>query len=458
MPHLIRHPAKTKYRGFSNKFQTVFLDSLKPTINQIKYCYILSAFFCIVFSGCAFTALEKEVALFNQTSRLQGTLTNTSPHKKPLVVLVYQFQDNEKKLVTYSIHHTPRTFTFVQLPGRYLIAAFEDANEDFVYQPTEYAGYVGNPSIITIEPGKDILHLDLTLQHPDDVTLTEAPNLTSPATNMTLRFPKTRAGEIVTLEDPRFSRENGRVGLWEPIQFLRTVGGGVFFLEPFDSEKIPVLLVHGIGGYSEEMTSFIHQLDQTRFQPWIFNYPTGLRLDMATEFLRRSLSKILVKYKYNKLVIIAHSMGGLVARSLVNTSVCCIVHGFEEQQYKLLFITLSTPWGGHQAAQIGVDYAPAVIPSWLDMVPDSPFQRTLFQKPLPDYIEYYLFFSFQGGRNIFTNGNDDGSVSLASQLKPQAQDAAIRMFGFNENHTSILSSPHATAKIVGILTTFANRE
>ena len=458
MPHLTRPPAKTKYKGFSYKFQTVFLASLKPTITEIKYGYILLAFFCIILSGCAFTALEKEVTLFNQTSRLQGTLTNTSPHEKPIVVLVYQFQKNEKKLVTYSIFHSSGTFTFVQLPGRYLIAAFEDENEDFVYQPTEYAGYVDNSSILTLEPGKDISHLDLTLQHPDDVVLAEAPNLTSNGTNMALRFPKTRAGEIVTLEDTRFSPENGRIGLWEPIRFLQTVGGGVFFLEPFHPEKIPVLLVHGVGGYSEKMTPLIHEFDRTHFQPWIFNYPTGLRLDMATEFLRRSLSKILVKYKYDRLVIIAHSMGGLVARSLVNTSVCCIVNGFEEQQYKLLLLTLSTPWGGHQTAQIGVDYAPAVIPSWLDMVPGSPFQRTLFKTPLPDNIEYYLFFSFLGGRNLFTNGNDDGTVSLASQLKPQAQEAAIRIHGFNENHTGILSSPDAIAKIMELLTSFAKHK
>lgn len=64
--------------------------------------------------------------------------------------------------------------------------------------------------------------------------------------------------EIVTLDDPRFSLENGRLGLWEPIQFLRTVGGGVFFLEPFDPEKIPVILVHGLGGYTEDIISLIH--------------------------------------------------------------------------------------------------------------------------------------------------------------------------------------------------------
>jgi len=232
-------------------------------------------------------------------------------------------------------------FTFIRLSGQYLIAAFEDANEDLEYQPTEYAGYVDNGSTITVKPGEDIYNLDLTLKHPDTVTLVEAPDLTSPATKVALDLSEIRAGEIVTLQDSRFSLENGQLGLWEPIQFLRTVGGGVFFLESFDPEKIPVLLVHGIGGYTEEISSLIRQLDRTRFQPWIFNYPSGLRLDMAAEFLRRSLSEIFVNYKFNKLVLIAHSMGGLVSRSFVNT----LARKDVERQFKLLFLTLSTPWG-----------------------------------------------------------------------------------------------------------------
>jgi hypothetical protein len=77
---------------------------------------------------------------------------------------------------------------------------------------------------------------------------------------------------------------------------------------------------------------------------------------------------------------------------------------------------------------------------------------------LSNHIEYYLFFSIKGARNPFTNGNDDGTVSLVSQLKPEAQDSTIKTVGFNENHPSILHSPHTTAKIRTLLTIFANRE
>ena len=143
-------------------------------------------------------------------------------------------------------------------------------------------------------------------------------------------------------------------------------------------------------------------------------------------------------------------MGGMISRSLINH----IAERDTHQKANLLFITISTPWGGHQAAQFGVDFAPAVIPSWVDMVPNSPFQQTLFQTPWPDRMKYYLFFSFKGGRNPFTNGNDDGTVSLISQLKPEAQEAAVKLFGFNEDHTSILKSIQVSKKINQILLSF----
>lgn len=421
----------------------------------IHFCPIVALGIAVVlFSGCAFEKLEKEVAILDQTSILQGNISNPSPHKKPLIILLYRILDNEKKLVAYSIHHTPGTFRFVRLPGQYVIAAFEDANEDLVYQPTEYATYFNDAAVISVNQNEDHLDLNLTLRNPGNTTLTESPDLTSPATTAQLDLPRVQAGEIVTLKDKRFSKKNGQLGLWRPIKFLRKVGGGVFFLEPFDSEKIPVIFIHGVGGNPEQWTSMIQRLDRTRFQPWLVFYPSGLRLTMCTEFLVQSLSKIYMQDKFQKVVVMAHSMGGLLSRSLVNT----VVEKDVEQKLKVLFLTLSTPWGGHQAAQIGVDHAPAVIPSWIDMIPNSPFQQELFATPLSDHVDYYLFFSFKGGHNPFTDGNDDGTVSLVSQLKLEAQDSAIKTIGFNETHDGILRSPHAIKKIGTLLTDFANQE
>ena len=124
-------------------------------------------------------------------------------------------------------------------------------------------------------------------------------------------------------------------------------------------------------------------LDRTRFQPWVVFYPSGFRLSWIAEGIRQSLSEVFVNQKFEKLIVIAHSMGGMIARSLLNV----VAQTYEVEHGEIMFITLSTPWGGHQAAQIGVDYAPAVIPSWVDMVPGSPFQQRLVSDAMAGFDE-----------------------------------------------------------------------
>ena len=114
-------------KGLSQKYES------RPFLIPIACRYILSVIMCLIFSGCMFKSLEKDLAILEQTSRLEGTISNPSPHQKPIIVLVYQLQEANKKLVVYSVQHRPGTFKFTRFPGRYLIAAFEDANEDLVY-------------------------------------------------------------------------------------------------------------------------------------------------------------------------------------------------------------------------------------------------------------------------------------------------------------------------------------
>ncbi len=228
---------------------------------------MMAAILCFAFQSCAFWKLENGVELLDQTVLLQGEVTSTSSMNKPLVVVLYELVAGTKRLVAYSIYHPEGRFTFVSTPGRYIIAAFEDVNEDLTYQLTEYAGYVENGSGITVLAGNDLLDLNVTLHPPDLMTLQETPNLSSPATAAELDLPNLQTGEVLGFEDARFSPDHGKRGLWEPIRFLRTVGGGVFFLEPYDEEKIPVLFVHGAGGNPREWGPLASQLDRRHFQP-----------------------------------------------------------------------------------------------------------------------------------------------------------------------------------------------
>ena len=137
-------------------------------------------------------------------------------------------------------------------------------------------------------------------------------------------------------------------------------------------------------------------------------------------------------------------MGGLVARSFLVT----YGHIFPTIT---TFISISTPWGGEKLAELGVKYSPGVIPAWIDMQPDSEFFQNLYSKPLPPHIEHYLFFGHKGNRNIL-RPNNDKVVTIASQLDERSQKEAKMVYGFHEDHVSILSCDAMLSHYNAILT------
>jgi hypothetical protein len=407
------------------------------------------------FSGCNFIALHQNVEIYEQHVRLSGQLWNPSPQKRPVIVLLYQVLNQKKQLISYRIYHKPDRFQFMVLPGQYVIEGFEDANQDLIYQDTEWAAYYGAPSVITMEPTQDQLNLNLKLEPPGSTVLKEFPNLASPASRAKLQLPNIRFGEIITLQDSRFSEDKGRLGLWEPLRFVQEVGGGLYFLEGFDPGKIPVLFIHGAGATPQSWAPIIQGMDRDTFQPWLFYYPSGLYLDDATELLHQALSHMSLTHPFNQLIMVAHSMGGMIARAAMNI----VIQKGRAHEIPLLLLTLSTPWGGHQAAQAGLDYSPiGMVPSWIDLAPESPFQKKLFETHLPPMFQHYLLFSYKGRRGTFSTENDDGAVSLASQLHPKAQHSAKKILGFNEDHTSILTSQEMMTQLNRIFKTFQKSE
>jgi hypothetical protein len=136
-------------------------------------------------------------------------------------------------------------------------------------------------------------------------------------------------------------------------------------------------------------------------------------------------------------------MGGLVVRSfLVNfgTAFPCITH----------FISISTPWGGEELAEMGVKYSPAVIPAWRDLQRNGAFLESLYQNAMPPSVEHVLFFGHKGNRNPM-RPNNDKTVTLASQLDQRAQKEAHMIYGFDEDHVSILSSKVVLSQYNAIL-------
>ena len=225
------------------------------------------------------------------------------------------------------------------------------------------------------------------------------------------------------------------------MDFLREVGPGLFFLEPYDARRIPVIFVHGMDGSPRDWTTIIDHLDRTRLQPWVYYWPTGMSLRFSAWALDQSIEELRARHGFTRFYLIAHSMGGLVSRGAINLRLADGRPPIVER-----FITISTPWKGHAAAKLGVKTAPVVVPSWKDMAPGSEYLQSLFSTPWPATIEVGLLFSHHG-KSVLTPGKDDGVVSVDSMLAYEAQDGARFIFGLAENHTSILSSPKTLEKL-----------
>lgn len=233
-------------------------------------------------------------------------------------------------------------------------------------------------------------------------------------------------GAAARLDDAMFDAASGSLGLWAPADFLASLGGGIYRLQPPDARKTPVLLVHGAAGSPRDFAAIAGALDAQRVQPWVFHYPSGLRLDAAARMLSGIVVELHRRQRIPRLCVVAHSMGGLVAHAAVR-----LLSTQAPELRVPLLATISSPWGGHDAAAWGVRFAPTVVPSWIDMQADSEFQRRLRQEGLPAATAHDLYFSYRGR-------GDDGTVTLRSQLQPAVQAGARRVLGFDEDHTSVL--------------------
>jgi hypothetical protein len=100
---------------------------------------------------------------------------------------------------------------------------------------------------------------------------------------------------------------------------------------------------------------------------------------------------------------------------------------------------------------MGVKYAPEVVPSWRDMAHGSAFLDDLFKRPLKGRVNHHLFYSHRASKSRILPPENDGTVSVASQLRKEAAQDAVEVRGFDEDHVSILSSRAALSAARTIL-------
>ncbi len=389
-------------------------------------------------AGCNLFRVKQNVEMLEQVVELRGEVLGASKNRAVAVILIRD-SDGKRQVFNYSVQYGPGPFRFSMRPGTAYLFAFEDANENLKYDKGEPAAWYGGnePKKITLTAGEKAGNLQIALVAgiPEAVDEVIRPEKTAENELKVGQF-KYSVGEVTTLDDKRFTAERGSQGLFEPVQSAAENGMGIYMLERYDPKKVPVVFVHGAGGYPREFSGIIAQMDRFKFQPWVFQYQSGLRLDMSSDILVQSLIQLYAKYKFDRLVIVAHSMGGLVSRAAINKAMT----QYPENPIRL-FITLSTPWEGVDSARLGVEHSPIVVQSWIDVAPGSPFLDKLFEHPLSKKITYYQLFGIIGG-----NGTD-GAVPLTSVASLRAQADAARLYAYPVTHAGMLRNDQVIKQV-----------
>ncbi len=396
-----------------------------------------------LFAGCALLQVREDVNALKKSTVFVGIVSSPLSYQDmPVIVAAYSKMDSTRTIVHYTTLHEPGPYELMLPAGTYNIVAFGDKNINLIYDKGEPAGQILSVGQVSAPAGGVIGNLDIVISEQNSKKIDLPPGSKIPPKEYT-EFHSTCPGAIAKMDDFVFSDEYGVKGLWNSMDFFREIGGNVYFLEEYDPTKIPILFVHGAAGSPQNWRAFFEDIDRNKYQPWFFYYPSGSSLDSMSHLLLWKLQNLQTKYQFKELYITAHSMGGLVVRSfLVNYG----------QYFPSItnFISISTPWGGEELAEMGVKYSPAVIPAWRDMQPAGEFIDSLFRKKMPPAVDYYLFFGHKGNRNIL-RPNNDKAVTLASQLDQRSQKDAKMIYGFNEDHVSILFSKQVISHYNAIL-------
>lgn len=150
-------------------------------------------------------------------------------------------------------------------------------------------------------------------------------------------------GTSLTVEDRRVSMEydlttplalmiqqspepSGLEGMMNPAAWEKL--SGLYMLQPYDPGKIPVVFVHGLMSSPTTWANVFNGLMgdpelRARYQFWFFRYPTGNPVLYSAMTLRRALDEVRhtvdpdgTNPNFARMVVIGHSMGGLLAKTL----------------------------------------------------------------------------------------------------------------------------------------------
>ncbi len=402
--------------------------------------------FIAALAGCAnFRRLGENLAFIESSYVVSAYLENAEDFGK-VYGLVAEWDRGVVRSADYCEVGTVGLFGFVVKRSRQYLMAFSDSNANRRYDAGEPCWIHSNadgqavpvPIDGTRRRSRVIGKLSTATRLPEDLVVAARRfrgARTADEVKTGLSIP-VALGDIANLDDEKFAAIHGEEGLWEPARFPLEQGVGIYFLEAYDPNRIPVLFVYGAAGSPQDWRRFFDQIDRKKYQPWFFFFPSGRELDILAGSLNYGVKVLQNHYGFERMYLVAHSMGGLISRGFLVKNILRDGH-----RYIDTFVTISTPWGGHEAAEMGVKHAPEVVPSWRDMQVGSPYQRAIFARSLRGRVEHLLLYGTKSSRSFVLPEENDGTVSVASQTAPAALSEATVVKAFDADHVGILSRP-----------------
>ena len=95
---------------------------------------------------------------------------------------------------------------------------------------------------------------------------------------------------------------------------------GLYMVEPYDPNRIPIVLVHGLLSTPHMWFNIVNAVRadpelRTRYQFWVFYYPTANPIALSAWALRNDLAAAeRIYHPKHGIVLVGHSMGGIVSR------------------------------------------------------------------------------------------------------------------------------------------------
>ena len=410
------------------------------------YHQLLLAGMMALQSSCSMMALKDDLDTGSQSGVAVVRVKNASA-KTPIVFYLYKTVNDEVSLVEHRVTTNTVPLTLINLTDTYASFVFEDSNRDGNWQSSEPVSQEALSWTPVVERKTEKEHRTVDDFNVTSVQLNKlSANDAERVKGLVVKLEQQRAKfperflQQAQLSDAAFNDESIQLGAWQPITFMSKVGYGLYVLEPYQKHKIPVLFVHGINDSPKTFSKTIEALDAERYQAVFYHYPGSMALEYTAYQLAQFVSRLCVQQGGLTMPMVSHSMGGLVTRrmqQMLDQTDCKITVPW--------WLTIATPFGGHEGARWGVETSPVVAPVWFDMTPGSGFLTTLEHKPVLT-IPHHMVVSY-GGAGGFSSGSNDGVVTVASQLADYIYDEAVSLTMVNENHMDVLVAKRTLNKL-----------